>query len=233
MEFENKTILITGAAHGLGRELALLLDKSGCSLLLIDQDARGLFHLARELANEPHIVSCDLSDLGERKKLIQSMEKIDILINCAGIGSHSRLSQLTLDEIERVIQVNTLAPMELISGLSPLELVVNIGSVVGEMNLPAISLYAASKASVHAFTRSIQLEGGRILLAILGPLRGTGFAQSIRHPRTDQPKWYRDLDLDVKVAAMEIIRAMRRGKNKIVLPRWYRIVFLVANLFSR
>ena len=138
------------------------------------------------------------------------------------------MNQLTVDEIERVMQVNTLAPLELIAGLSPLELVVNIGSVAGEMNLPSMSLYAASKTSVHAFTRSIQLEGARTLLVILGPLRGTDFAQSIAHPRTGQPNWYRRLDLPVETAASLIVQAMQRGKSQLVAPGWYRVAFVLT-----
>jgi short-subunit dehydrogenase len=137
-----------------------------------------------------------------------------------------------VDEVERVIQVNALAPMELIVGLSPLELVVNIGSVSGEMDLPSMSLYAASKSSIHAFTRSTQLEGARTLLAILGPLRGTDFAQSIAHPHTGQPGWYRRLDLPVETAARLIVRAMKRGKKQLVAPWWYQVVFVLARIFS-
>ena len=224
MNLSGRTILITGAAHGLGRELALLLEREGCSLVLADRDPVSL--------SNAQIYSCDLSDLFQRKKLIEELhtEKIDILINCAGIGSHSQLNQLTVDEIERVMQVNTLAPLELITGLSPLELVVNIGSVAGEMNLPSMSLYVASKTAVHAFSRSIELEGARTLLVILGPLRGTDFAKSIAHPHTGQPSWYRQLDLPVETAARLIVRAMERGQSQLVAPWWYRIVFLFARI---
>jgi short-subunit dehydrogenase len=227
MEIKNKTVLITGAAHGLGRVLASLLDKEGCSLILVDRDLTS-FQNAR-------IYVSDLVDLSQRRKLIDQIQangKIDILINCAGIGSHSKLNQLTVEEIERVMQVNTLAPLELIVGLSPLDLVVNVGSVAGEINLPSMSLYAASKTSLHAFTRSIQLEGARTLLAIFGPLGGTDFAQSILHPHTGQPVWYRRLDLPVETAASLIVRAMKRGKSQLIAPWWYQIVFMLARIFS-
>ncbi|CAG1009786.1 putative oxidoreductase [Anaerolineales bacterium] len=226
MDLRDKHVLITGAARGLGRELATLLEKEGVSLILVDRDAVSFPNVKTHL--------CDLADLDQRKKLIEEMQlqKIDVLINCAGIGSHSQLSRLTVDEIERVIQVNALAPLELIAALSPLELVVNIGSVAGEMNLPSMSLYGASKSSVHAFTRSIQLEGVRTLLVILGPLRGTDFAQSIAHPRTGQPNWYRQLDLPVEKAARLIVQAMRRGQDQLVAPWWYRIVFVLTRMFS-
>ena len=231
MILHGKTILITGASRGLGRQLTLLLDALGCSLFLVGRDARRLSLLARELTHEPQIILCDLGNLRERSNLIQaikSQSQIDILINCAGVGSHSELHQLTVDEIERILQVNTLAPLELTAGLSPLELVVNIGSAAGEMNLPSMSLYAASKTSLHSFTRSIQLEGVRTLLVILGPLSGTDFAQSIAHPRTGQPNWYRRLDLPVETAASLIVKAMQRGKSQLVVPGWYRVAFVLA-----
>jgi len=235
LNLRGKAILITGAAHGLGRELALHLDPLGCSLFLTDRDTDGLSALTRELLNTPQIFPCDLGNLHELKNFIQSIKsqtKIDVLINCAGIGSHSQLNQLTADEIERVMQVNTLAPLELIADLSPLGLIVNIGSVAGEMNLPSMSLYSASKTAVHAFTRSVQLEGARTLLVILGPLRGTDFAQSIEHPRTGQPNWYRRLDLPVETAARLIVLAMQREKSQLVVPRWYQVIFMLARVFS-
>jgi uncharacterized protein len=232
MNLRGKTILITGAAHGLGRQLALLLDTLGCSLFLTDRDTGGLSVLARELSNDPKIFPCDLSDLQERQVLLRAIKEqipMDILINCAGVGSHSQLNQLTVDEIERVMQINTLAPLELIAGLSPLEMVVNIGSVAGEMNLPSMSLYGASKTSIHAFTRSIQLESARTLLVILGPLRGTDFAQSIAHPHTGQPNWYRQLDLPVETASNLIVRAMQREKSQLIAPWWYRVAFVISH----
>jgi 3-oxoacyl-[acyl-carrier protein] reductase len=170
--------------------------------------------------------------LEQRKKLIEEAKGIDILINCAGIGSHSQLSQLTVDEIERVIQVNTLAPLELIAGLSIRELIVNIGSVAGEMSLPSMSLYAASKTALHAFARAIQLEGVKTLLVILGPMRGTDFVQSIQHPRTGQPKWYRDLDLPVEKAARLIVKGIKNGRRQIIAPWWYGIVFAAWRVLS-
>ncbi|MDD2921071.1 MAG: SDR family NAD(P)-dependent oxidoreductase [Anaerolineales bacterium] len=223
MRINGKSILITGAARGLGRELANLLDKEGCRLVLVDRENINLNNYRNAKS-----FFCDLGDFSERKRLIEETQKPDILINCAGIGSHSQLSQLSVDEVERVMQVNTLAPLELIAGLSPLELVVNIGSVAGEMNLPSMSLYAASKTSIHAFTRAIQLEGARTLLVILGPLRGTDFAQSIAHPRAGQPKWYRDLDLDAEKAARLIVSGIKNGRRELIAPWWYRGVFILA-----
>ncbi len=239
MNLANKTVLLTGAAHGLGRELAHLLDREACSLYLVDRDALGLDSVKATLTRSPTTHTCDLADPAQRRKLIADLatrlKRLDIIINCAGVGSHSRLAQMTIGEVERVMQLNALAPLELTVGLRPLLppgiLVVNIGSVAGELRLPSMGLYAASKAALHTFSESIALEGVRTLLVILGALRGTDFVHSIAHPLSGQPGWYRGLDLPVETASRHIVRAMKRGQRRLVLPRWYTIVFSFARTF--
>jgi short-subunit dehydrogenase len=98
------------------------------------------------------------------------------------------------------------------------------------MSLPLMSLYGASKSALHAFTRSIRLEGAKTLLVILGPLRGTDFVQSIAHPRAGQPNWYRRLDLPAAAAARLIVKAMKRGRSQQVAPGWYRVVIPLARI---
>ncbi|GAB4543516.1 MAG: SDR family oxidoreductase [Anaerolineales bacterium] len=221
-DIKNKTVLLTGAARGLGKELARLLALERCALILVD----------REDADAPapaRFLRCDLSDPTQRSALIESLrhEKIDILINCAGVGSHSARAQLSVEETRRVMQINALAPLELMAGLTPLSLIVNIGSVAGEMPLPSMSLYAASKAALHTFTRALASEGADAMLVMLGPLRGTDFVKSIEHPRKGQPRWYRALDVDAPAAAQKILRAIRRGSRELIFPAWYGAVIQI------
>jgi short-subunit dehydrogenase len=143
---------------------------------------------------------------------------------------------MTVEEVERVMQINALAPLELMAGLRPLMppdgLIVNIGSIVGDLGVPSIGLYAASKAALHVFTRSVALEGVRTLLVVLGPMRDTGFASSIAHPRTGQPGWYRRLDLSSEKVAHYIVQAMKRGRARLVLPGWYTFVVSFARMLA-
>ena len=236
MKLKGKTVLLTGASKGLGSELATQLGARGCRLLLVARDETRL-ESVRQSLNSPgsRVLTCDLTDADARMSLVdrvrQTEDRLDLLIHCAGVGSHSRLSQMTVDEVARVMQVNAQAPLELTVDLRP-QLTVNIGSVAGELRLPSIGLYAASKAALHAFTQSVALEGTRTLLVILGPLRGTDFVQSIAHPQTGQPGWYRRLDVPVETASRLIVRAMKRDKRRLVLPRWYHVIFFLARLFS-
>jgi short-subunit dehydrogenase len=240
MNLRGVTAVLTGAAHGLGRELALLLDTEGCRLLLVDRDAAGLESLRGKLSFPAQTYPCDLGDAAQRRALIARIvaldKRLDLLVNSAGVGSHSSLEQLTVDEVEHVLQVNTLAPLALIAGLrSQLAAggcIVNIGSVVGELHLLLVGLYAASKAALHSFSRCVALEGVNCLLVILGPMRGTDFTRSIAHPRTVQPSWYRRLDVDVVTAARLIVQAVKRGRLQLAIPGWYSVVFVLSRLFA-
>ena len=240
MNLQGKVVLLTGASRGLGKELAHLLDRKGCSLYLVARSSPGLDSVKATLKNPATIIPCDLSVLVQRCKLLEylkeTVEQIDILINCAGVGSHSRLPLMTIDEVESIMQLNALAPLELMVGLrSQLAkdgLIVNIGSVAGEMRLPSVSLYAASKAAMHSFTQSVSLEGARTLLVILGAMCGTDFVNYIAYPRQEIPAWYRRLDIPVETAGRQIVHAMERGRTRLVLPRWYPIIFIFSRLFA-
>jgi short-subunit dehydrogenase len=96
-----KSVLLTGAAHGLGRELALLLDRESCALTLVDRDASALSALQAELTHPARVLTCDLSQPGARRELMDAVQgSIQILINCAGVGSHSAFAQMTVEEVD-------------------------------------------------------------------------------------------------------------------------------------
>jgi len=247
MDLNGRVALITGAASGLGRALAVHLDARGCRLLLVDRDAAGMERLLREVRTPGcRPFPCDLGDGDSLRRTIEQVcgaeARIDLLVNCAGIGSHSLLHQLDTDEIGPVLAVNALAPLELTAGLLPLLPrgepggVVFIGSLAGELATPGMSLYSASKAAVHAFSRAAAVElaseGHFSLLVILGALRGTRFAESIRHPATGQPGWYRRLDVDPARAAGRIVRAIERCRTRLVIPGWYAGLLWLSRLLA-
>jgi short-subunit dehydrogenase len=246
MQLHEKTTFLTGAASGLGRELALQLDRAGCRLLLADRDAAGLNELQNALTRPAQLFVCDLSQPAERAQvgdaLVGRATRLDVLIHCAGVGSHSRVEQLTPDEVNLLLQVNAVAPLELTSKLLPLlpkgqpAGVVFIGSVAGELPTPAMSAYAASKAALHAFSRAIDIElraaGQFSLLVILGALKNTRFTASIRHPAGGQPGWYRRLDADPRQAAQAILQAIRQEQTRLVYPHWLQAVLLFNRFFA-
>lgn len=247
LSLAGQAAVLTGAASGLGRELALLLAGRGCQLYLVDYDRAGLEQLQRQLpAGQARLYGCDLGDPAQRAQLIAALTAalpcLGLLINCAGVGSHSSLAQLSPEEVSRVLQVNTLAPLELAAGLYPLlaagpaACLVNIGSTAGEEALPSMGLYSASKAAVHAFSQAVETEVWRTpvrsLLVVLGSLRGTRFARSIRHPAGGQPGWWRRLDASPAEAARAIVAAIEHGRAQLVFPSWYGPVLWLMHVLA-
>lgn len=243
MQLNGKTILLTGAASGLGRELALQLDQAGSDLWLVDRDTAELQALCAILSHPAHPLICDLSQPAARGQLIAQLNshpvlRLHLIIHCAGIGSHSRLDQLTSEEVNQVLQVNTLAPLDLTAGLSSLFVedepsgLVIVGSVAGELVTPSLSLYSASKAALHAFSRAVAVELSArrhfCLLVILGAMKDTRFASSIRHPTTGQPTWYRRLDAAPPLVARAILCAIRQERTLLFYPAWYRWIVALS-----
>ena len=245
MNLHGKTVLLTGASKGLGRALATQLDTKGCRLLLVARDTARLVSLQQALQTPgSRQFPCDLGDENGRSHLIEQLfeteTRIDLLIHCAGIGSHSNLNQLTAEEIQLLLAVNTIAPLELTAALLPLlpadqpASIVAIGSVAGELTLPGMSLYSASKAALHTFSRAVGMElahqGHFSLLVVLGALRDTHFGESIRHPAKGQPGLYRRLDVYPEHAAALIIRAVEEQRSFLVIPGWYRLLLTFNRL---
>lgn len=247
MDLNGKTILLTGASKGLGRALAVGLDAYGCRLLLVARGAGELATLLNELRTPgSQSFPCDLGDPDARGQLIETIIKqesrLDLMIHNAGIGSHSRMDQLSAAEIREVLQLNAVAPLELTAGLLHLlphddpAGIVFIGSLAGDLAIPGMSLYSASKAALHAFSRAAAAEltadDHFSLLVILGAISGTSFSDSIRHPRSGQPDWYRRLDVDANQAASLIIKAVQQQRSQLVIPGWYSGLIGLSRLLA-
>ena len=117
---KNKNCLITGATGGLGKALSIEFAKNGCNLFLVAQNTSNLNFLKSELQKlNKHIsvntFSVDLSNLLELSDLIKKIKKmfnrIDILINCAGILPIKLIQDSTIDDFDKCFNVNIRAPI--------------------------------------------------------------------------------------------------------------------------
>lgn len=129
--FSNKTILVTGAASGIGRAITLLLAHSGATVLMLDKKARHLEKLFDQIVAEnlpePVILPVDLLEITPRsattlaQAILDDFGKLDGLIhNAAELGSPSPLDQYDLDYWQQVMQTNFQAPYLLTRALLPL-----------------------------------------------------------------------------------------------------------------
>ncbi len=173
MMFENRVALITGAARGIGKAIAMKLASEGASIVIFDvfpadSAADTLTELCAAGAKSARYYRTDITDSAaveeNVKAAIEEMGKIDILVNNAGITKDKLMIQMSEDEFSAVLNVNLKGTFIMIKSLirhmmkNKYGKIVNISSVVGLMGNPGQANYSASKAGVVALTKTVAKE---------------------------------------------------------------------------
>lgn len=167
MNLNNKTVLLTGASGGIGQPLALALALKGARLWLVGRNTQQLNMLRKQLVHpERHyVVSVDHYSDDEICALASAFtygDKLDVLINNAGCSRFALFEQQSFDDIREQIRANVELPMLLTRALlgtfSTGAIILNIGSIFGEIGHPAWSVYSATKAATHRFSEALGRE---------------------------------------------------------------------------
>lgn len=180
MKLENSHVVLTGATGGIGRALAAELAARGAVLTLVGRDPARLHLLDEELTGNHHIVVADLSVKEDRLRVIDELDRIgepvDLLINNAGVAELALYDFQCEEQIERMINVNLLAPMLLTKAvLSRLRCsdaqILNIGSTFGSIAYPGFAAYSASKFGLRGFSEALtrELADRRVLVQYAAP----------------------------------------------------------------
>jgi short-subunit dehydrogenase len=173
MKLEDRVVILTGATQGIGRATAFLLAKSGCKLALAARDRTRLLKLASQLEEAGHTAVAIPTDMGETRQARALARiageaygnKIDVVINNAGIGVRDDVDSLKEVEARRVMDVNYFGPLALIQAALPYlklnpdgGLIINVSSIVSQRAMPGLAGYCASKGALDNLTESLRLE---------------------------------------------------------------------------
>ncbi len=168
-----KTMLITGAASGLGWALARAAFQRGHRMILVDRDAVLLEEKAQQLAAEDasrvRHYALDITDDSARARLIEALgaeSRLDVLINNAGITHRSPAARTDMAVLRRVMAVDWDAPVALTLGCLPLlresgGTIINVGSMAGWMPVPGRAGYCSAKAALTQFFEVLRAEVAR------------------------------------------------------------------------
>ena len=164
---KDRKILITGAASGIGRAIALRFRDEGARLALLDHDGAGLNALPPSLA-DGGAYTVDLADLRATEQAVAAsaaaLEGLDGVVNAAGVHVRAKLEEAELQSWHRMLAVNLTAPMMICKQAlkwlrrHPGATIVNIASGSALYPVPERSGYAASKGGLIALTKSLALE---------------------------------------------------------------------------
>ena len=166
-----KRAMVTGAASGIGRAIALALARAGADLCLLDIDEHGLANVAlqvRSLGVRVMTVTCDLVYPAAARRaadeLLQAWGGLEILINNAGISYHGNTEAMSDEQWDRVLAVNLHSPLLLTRRLLPALLssgdahIVNVCSILGLAAIPRFTAYQTSKYGLVGFSESLRAE---------------------------------------------------------------------------
>lgn len=172
MELEGKVSLVTGGSRGIGREIALVLAEAGSEVIVLYQNqaekAAEVVKLIEKMGRKAQAVQTDVSHSEEVHALVERItdEKghIDILINNAGVSRDMLLPRTREEDWKLVLNVNLTGVFNCTKAVSKVMLkqrggrIVNMTSIVGVIGNPGQAAYAAAKAGIIGFTKTIAKE---------------------------------------------------------------------------
>jgi 3-oxoacyl-[acyl-carrier protein] reductase len=167
-----RTAVITGGSRGIGRAIATEYARQGCDIALVyhgnEEAATEVVRQAQQCGVRAQAYQCDVSDWATTQttcqRILADFSTVDILVNNAGIVHDNLFMRMSEADIDEVLGVNLKGAMAMTRHLTPSLLksahgrVINISSVVGLMGNPGQANYAAAKAGLIGFTKSIARE---------------------------------------------------------------------------
>lgn len=230
MKLNDKVVLVTGAGSGMGRELTLELVRRGSKVIAVDMHQAAVEETATLAGSGVTALTLDVTDRAAVAALPEKVGAIDCLINNAGIiQPFVPVKDLTMEQAEKVMNVNFYGPFALIKAFLPTLLarpeahILNVSSMGAYAPVPGQSVYGASKAAVKLLTEGLRSE-----------LMGTNVGVTVVFPgavatniTTNSGLAMPDVDADAPafkqtpapVAAKMMIDAIEKGKARITVGK--------------
>lgn len=172
---ENKTAFVTGASRGFGREIALACAKAGADVAILARSTDELQKLAADielLGRKALVLTCDVSNAGQIARSVShtlsEFGRVDIVVNnAATVDCAGPFLDLTFQDWVQTSRINLESMLHVCYGFGPHLIrqgsgsVINVASIAGTTGFPFLSFYAAAKAAMLSFSRSLAAEWAR------------------------------------------------------------------------
>jgi 3-oxoacyl-[acyl-carrier protein] reductase len=172
LELKNKVVLVTGAARGIGRTIALEFAKEGANVVVNDiMDGTPVAEEIKEMGREAIFLKANIADVREAEQLadkaVEKFGRIDVWINNAGITRDALIHKMTEENWNDVISVNLKGTFNCCKAAAKYMMeqkygrIVSVSSVVGQRGNVGQANYSASKAGIIGLTKTLALEFAR------------------------------------------------------------------------
>ncbi len=233
LNMQGRVAIITGASSGIGAATARELARQGAKVVLAARRTDHLNMLVEEIVREGGCalaVPTDVRERGNIDRLVQTAAetfgRIDLLINNAGVGGGSSISDRD-ETMQQLVAVNLLAPAHLVQAALPCMrrqgsgMIINIGSVVGEIGMGG--MYSATKFGLRglseAMRRELRQDNIAVVLIELGFIR-TSMSTDFKGPMPGP-----------EVVARTIAKAIQHPRRTIIVPWPYKLLIYGVKLF--
>lgn len=242
---KNKVVIITGASSGIGKALAFEFGGAGAHIIITGRNLEKLNEVAQELRAkniDTLAIQADVSQEADNEKMVKEViakyDKIDILINNAGISMRALFEDLDLSVIRQVMEINFFGTVYATKYALPYILksqgsIVAISSIAGYRGLPGRTGYSASKFAMHGFMESLRTEllkkNVHVLLACPGFTKSNIRNTALTTDGSVQGETPRDEEkmMTSEEVAQHIHKAVRKRKRDLVLTTQGKLTVFV------
>jgi len=255
-DFRDRVAVITGASSGIGQALAIELADRGCHLAICGaKNIKGLAETAAEVRARGRRVCSRRVDVAEQSEVddfacqvVETLGRVDILINNAGVGLVAPVADTAMDDFEWLLQINLWGAIYATKAFLPQlclrdAQVVNVSSVWGLWASPGQAAYTTSKFALRGFSETLGQElagsGVGVTLVLPGGVK-TDIARNSRFRSPFGPLSDRGAAIDMldrvaltssKRAARIIVRAMMRRQRRVLVGPDAHLLDLIQRLF--
>ncbi len=245
------TVFITGGSSGIGKELAKLFARKGYDLVLLSKNMENLKAAKREIEEKFSVnctlIQCDLRNRDDiyRRDIAKIMEEAipHILINCAGAGKISKTVLLSLEEEEKMLNLNLISPIILSRIFLDIFLkkkkgnakgaIINICSMASIYPHPYLAGYSGSKAGLLFYSLSLneELRREKSEISVFSICPGTVSTNFFHETTKKKFGWMSRYSMSPERAAVEIVKSFEKNKTFTIIGRENRIMFKLLGLF--
>jgi hypothetical protein len=230
LDLRGKVVVVTGASSGIGRVTAAAFAERGAVVVAVARREpllRELVEQCREHSPESSYLAGDLGkrDFAERvvRDTAERHGRLDVLVNNAAISKHKQIYHTSVEEVQRVLEVNFLSCVWTTLAAIPVMLrqgggsIVNVSSFAAVVAPPRETAYAASKAAMSAFTEGLwnDLEGSNIHAALVVP----GAIDTEIWDKEDEPVAFDGKKAPPELVTRAIFEAIEKRRHEITVPK--------------
>ncbi|HEX7176476.1 MAG TPA: SDR family NAD(P)-dependent oxidoreductase [Pyrinomonadaceae bacterium] len=254
MRLEDRTAVITGAAGGIGRAIAVSLARRGCHLALADVDEAGMAGTEELVLAHGVRVTRQRLDVADRAavagfpaRVAAEHPGVDLLVNNAGVAAGGTFEQVSEEDFEWLFEINFWGVVRMTRAFLPAlrasgdARVVNLSSVFGLVAPPEQVAYAASKFAVRGFSEALrhELEGSGVGVTVVHPGGvATSISEQARVPagvsaeevERRREQFRKLLRLPPEVAGETIVRGIERRQARVLVGSDAKLISVIARI---